>query len=1212
KNVKYLMVEIDGDIYFFNSAGCMQKGIVVSHESNVFEFFAYDCGTDGKGKPYTGVAEGMYFYNGWQVRELSLINDNGTYIFVKSSNTVAKTCTVDLVGELTGLVFADNDVYYVENGSAVAKGLVRASDGSYYLINETMKAVKNCWYGMNETHINGYPMASGIYWFYEDGRMQVKEGLVIEKNGTVRYYEDGYPVVKWLVQDSEGNYYLINETKVAVKNCWYGMNETHLNGYPIAPGIYWFEADGKMQIKDGIYVEKSGTIRYYENGYPVAKGLVRDENCNYYYFDSTKNAVKNGTYTISEAQTNGLLPAGKYEFGADAKMINAPHIPAQAVKENVVDPTCTTTGSYDSVVYCSVCGIELSREAVTVDIVHAYEATVTAPTCTEAGYTTYICSICGDSYVADDVAALGHTMTVASVTAPTCTETGYTTYICSVCEYTYDADEVAALGHSEGEAVTENNVDPTCVATGSYDTVVYCSGCGIELSRETVTVEALGHSYDAVVTAPTCTEAGYTTYTCSACGDTYKADYTAALGHSWDDGVTVAPTCTETGLTTYTCTACGDTRTETIAALGHSYDAVVTAPTCTEAGYTTYTCSVCGDAYVADEVAALGHGEATETIEINAEPTCTESGAYDIVSRCVVCDAELSRETVTVNKLGHDLGDWTEKTAATCTDAGVMVRECSRCDYYLTKDTAALGHSEGEAVKENIVASTCTENGSYDSVVYCSVCDAELSRETVIVDMLDHSFGDWTVTVEPTYTTEGEESAVCSVCGATETRVVDKLVCTEHVWSDWSVTVEPTYTTEGEEQRSCAVCGATETQKIAVLVRPDPTVGDTKNYTVTLNDIADIKEIRYALGHYTTGSEVKAAEKNVTLDKSTVAKYTVDGVMTYDLPWVGEYTFWVRANDGSSYFIYTTVDEINPYVESYGVKLTVKDYGEDYKDMWLAKGTFNSYNEIKASTDFKYQASVNKMNVFAKTTHDFSYTMTDPGDYTVLIRYNDGSFDLIHHELTVDYPEFIGNGLQLTVTNIPDIKIIRTAYGHYESVAEIKAASGVRNFSNKNDIKNAESYKIQFREEGEVTLIVEYNNGYKHVYHYNVEKKVPAFTQNGNSVTIGDLDGLYIVRYAPGKYTSSTAIKDAAGSKYAKADSVNADGNIVINNLTAGTWTFCVQYDDESYNYYTINITEEDILPCTHTWGDWVVTQSPTYLSEGMEERLCTFCGEVE
>ena len=41
------------------------------------------------------------------------------------------------------------------------------------------------------------------------------------------------------------------------------------------------------------------------------------------------------------------------------------------------------------------------------------------------------------------------------------------------------------------------------------------------------------HEYEAVVTEPTCTTGGYTTYTC-ACGDSYIADETAALGHEWN------------------------------------------------------------------------------------------------------------------------------------------------------------------------------------------------------------------------------------------------------------------------------------------------------------------------------------------------------------------------------------------------------------------------------------------------------------------------------------------------------------------------------------------------------------------------------------------------------------------------------------------------------------------------------------------------------
>lgn len=42
------------------------------------------------------------------------------------------------------------------------------------------------------------------------------------------------------------------------------------------------------------------------------------------------------------------------------------------------------------------------------------------------------------------------------------------------------------------------------------------------------------------------------------------------------------------------------------------------------------------------------------------------------------------------------------------------------------------------AVKENVVKATCEKTGRYDSVVYCSVCDDEISRETVTVQATGH------------------------------------------------------------------------------------------------------------------------------------------------------------------------------------------------------------------------------------------------------------------------------------------------------------------------------------------------------------------------------------------------------------------------------------------------------------------------------------------
>lgn len=75
------------------------------------------------------------------------------------------------------------------------------------------------------------------------------------------------------------------------------------------------------------------------------------------------------------------------------------------------------------------------------------------------------------------------------------------------------------------------------------------------------------------VHAPTCTEAGYTEYECSLCGDTKQDDVVAALGHDYGSWTEVtAATCLTPGEERRVCSH-DSTHVETrpIAALGHSY-----------------------------------------------------------------------------------------------------------------------------------------------------------------------------------------------------------------------------------------------------------------------------------------------------------------------------------------------------------------------------------------------------------------------------------------------------------------------------------------------------------------------------------------------------------------------------------------------------------------------------------------------------------------
>ncbi len=115
------------------------------------------------------------------------------------------------------------------------------------------------------------------------------------------------------------------------------------------------------------------------------------------------------------------------------------------------------------------------------------------------------------------------------------------------------------------------------------------------------------HDYAATVTEPTCTEVGFSTYTCSKCNDSYTAQEVDALGHDYKEEVTES-TCTDKGFSTFTCTRCDSSyKDKEVAALGHDYKEEVTEPTCTDGGYTTYTCARCDNSYKDKEVAALGH-----------------------------------------------------------------------------------------------------------------------------------------------------------------------------------------------------------------------------------------------------------------------------------------------------------------------------------------------------------------------------------------------------------------------------------------------------------------------------------------------------------------------------------------------------------------------------------------------------------------------------
>ena len=80
----------------------------------------------------------------------------------------------------------------------------------------------------------------------------------------------------------------------------------------------------------------------------------------------------------------------------------------------------------------------------------------------------------------------------------------------------------------------DSSSNGVCQIVGTLDlpASVRASDNTVTMTVTVGTGESHEHSYTPAVTAPTCTEGGYTTYTCS-CGDVYTADATPALGHDW-------------------------------------------------------------------------------------------------------------------------------------------------------------------------------------------------------------------------------------------------------------------------------------------------------------------------------------------------------------------------------------------------------------------------------------------------------------------------------------------------------------------------------------------------------------------------------------------------------------------------------------------------------------------------------------------------------
>lgn len=275
----------------------------------------------------------------------------------------------------------------------------------------------------------------------------------------------------------------------------------------------------------------------------------------------------------------------------------------------------------------------------------------------------------------------------------------------------------------------------------------------------------------------TCTTMGTQIKTCLVCGQTKTVKNLTDYGHILvenEDGslwnLSDMQSCTTSRFYYKICSDCGIAIVANDPVAYHIVPYGTTDYATTRATTPVYF----GDAPAAPENDAPGHLPGLAQIENYVAATCDTAGSYDSVIYC------------------------------TRDDHGCGFSELSRTHVIIDPTL----HTPGTPVIENRVKATCTEDGHFDTVIYCLDCNVQLSRVTQTVDSLGHEWVE-NAFVPATCTEDGKITYSCAH-DAGHTKQVS-ILATGHLYSEpkEEILVEATCNKEGKRNiyRECEICG---------------------------------------------------------------------------------------------------------------------------------------------------------------------------------------------------------------------------------------------------------------------------------------------------------------------------------------------------------------------------------------------------------------------
>ena len=268
-------------------------------------------------------------------------------------------------------------------------------------------------------------------------------------------------------------------------------------------------------------------------------------------------------------------------------------------------------------------------------------------------------------------------------------------------------------------------------------------------------IDRINHEckYIEEIIKPTCTEQGYTLFTCS-CGNSYQDMFVEPTGHNMVDKEIILPTCESEGFEISECADCSYREETIIPPLQHRYGEwiVELAPTKDAEGIMLRSCEHDISHQEKQTLPALNSG--LYDIKELISPSCTEFGKY----LYEYIDGEINLSfTAEVEPFGHYYSEWKMISEPSLSESGLLTKVCVHDESH-QEEIILVPLNKTNYQYRLVNSPSCEEEGLE---LYAFEIESQSFTFELSIEELGHAYSEWEVVTEPTFNQVGSIEKVC-------------------------------------------------------------------------------------------------------------------------------------------------------------------------------------------------------------------------------------------------------------------------------------------------------------------------------------------------------------------------------------------------------------------------------------------------------------------